>query len=82
MFQAQKVCPENEWTAFMTSLKENLPTAFRITGSKCEADALSNIVKSEYFSDILNMRIKNEDKDQEEEIKPMNLPWFVYTMNH
>lgn len=57
----------------MASLKQNLPTAFRITGSKCEANALMNIVKSEYFSQILNMKM-SVDED-EEEIKPINLPW-------
>ena len=61
----------------MDALKMNLPTAFRITGSKCEANALMNIVKSEYFSEILNAKIKVEGKEDEEEIKPFNLPWFV-----
>lgn len=59
----------------MKALKENLPTAFRITGSKCEADALMNIVKSEYFSELLNVKLKTEG-EEEEEIKPMNLPWY------
>lgn len=58
----------------MGALKENLPTAFRITGSKCEANALMKIVKSEYFSEILNMKLKVEGHE-EEEIKPINLPW-------
>ncbi|XP_013161475.1 PREDICTED: tRNA (cytosine(34)-C(5))-methyltransferase [Papilio xuthus] len=75
-YKTQKVCPEEEWPEFMTSLKENLPTAFRITGSKAEADALLNIVKSEYFSQLLNVKIKNEEKGEEEEIKPVSLPWY------
>ncbi|XP_063388076.1 tRNA (cytosine(34)-C(5))-methyltransferase [Cydia fagiglandana] len=74
-YKGQKVCPEEEWPAFMKALKENLPTAFRITGSKCEADALMNIVKSEYFSELLNVKLKTEG-EEEEEIKPMNLPWY------
>ncbi|XP_026332701.1 tRNA (cytosine(34)-C(5))-methyltransferase [Hyposmocoma kahamanoa] len=73
-YKAQKVCPEEEWSPFMSSLKQNLPTAFRITGSKCEANALMNIVKSEYFSQILNMKINVGN--EEEEIKPINLPWY------
>lgn len=75
--QKQNVCPEDQWEEFMNSLKSNLPTAFRITGSKSEADALSNIVKSEYFSEILNMKLKVEGKEEEEEIKPINLSWYV-----
>ncbi|XP_063629060.1 tRNA (cytosine(34)-C(5))-methyltransferase [Cydia splendana] len=74
-YKGQKVCPEEEWPAFMKALKENLPTAFRITGSKCEADALMNIVKSEYFSELLNVKLKTEG-EEEVEIKPMNLPWY------
>ncbi|XP_045455997.1 tRNA (cytosine(34)-C(5))-methyltransferase [Melitaea cinxia] len=75
-YKKQKVCPEDQWEEFMNSLKSNLPTAFRITGSKSEADALSNIVRSEYFSEILNMKLKVEGKEEEEEIKPINLSWY------
>ncbi|XP_053618621.1 tRNA (cytosine(34)-C(5))-methyltransferase [Plodia interpunctella] len=75
-YKTQKVCPEEEWPTFMKSLKENLPTAFRITGSKCEADALLGIVKSQYFSELLNMKLKVDGTDEEEEIKPINLPWY------
>ncbi|XP_045505292.1 tRNA (cytosine(34)-C(5))-methyltransferase [Colias croceus] len=73
-YKAQKVCPDAEWDEFMKSLKENLPTAFRITGSKCEANALMKIVTSQYFSEILNMKLKVDGQD--EEIKPINLPWY------
>ncbi|XP_013138229.1 PREDICTED: tRNA (cytosine(34)-C(5))-methyltransferase [Papilio polytes] len=75
-YKTQKVCPEEQWSEFMGSLKENLPTAFRITGSKAEANALLNIVKSEYFSKLLNVKIENEEKGVEEEIKPISLPWY------
>ncbi|CAG9792778.1 unnamed protein product [Diatraea saccharalis] len=74
-YKTQKVCPEEEWPTFMKSLKENLPTAFRITGSKCEAAALMNIVKSEYFSEILNVKLQAEGQEGEE-IKPINLSWY------
>ncbi|KAL0861678.1 hypothetical protein ABMA27_009164 [Loxostege sticticalis] len=75
-YKTQKVCPEEEWPAFLSALKENLPTTFRITGSKCEADALMNIVKSKYFSELLNVRLQVEGKEEGEEIKPFNLPWY------
>lgn len=61
----------------MASLKQSLPTAFRITGSKCEADELMNIVQSQYFSEILNVKLKVEGTEDEEEIKPFKLPWYV-----
>lgn len=59
----------------MKTLKDNLPTAFRITGSKCEADALMKIVRSQYFSEILNVKLKVEGQDEEQEVKPISLPW-------
>lgn len=75
VLQFQKVCPEKEWDTFMKSLRENLPTAFRITGSKCEAAALMKIVQSQYFSEILNIKLHTDDKEEGEEIKPINLSW-------
>ncbi|XP_041970924.1 tRNA (cytosine(34)-C(5))-methyltransferase [Aricia agestis] len=75
-YKVQKICPEEEWPEFMKSIKENLPTAFRISGTKSEANALSNLVKSEYFSQILNLKLKLEGKEEQEEIKPINLPWY------
>lgn len=75
LFQIQKVCPEEEWETFMTTLRKDLPTAFRVTGSKYEAEALMNIVKSKYFSELVNMKLNDEGKEDGEEIKPFNLPW-------
>lgn len=75
-YKFQKICPEEEWDTFMKALKDNLPTAFRITGSKCEAATLMKIVQSQYFSEILNMKLHENDKEEGEEIKPINLPWY------
>ncbi|GBP79516.1 hypothetical protein EVAR_58527_1 [Eumeta japonica] len=76
-YKGQNVCPQVEWNTFMQTLKENLPTAFRITGSKGEADALLNIIKSEYFAEILNKKSKEEiTSEPQEEIKPITLPWY------
>ncbi|VVD00023.1 unnamed protein product [Leptidea sinapis] len=74
-YKEQNICPEEEWDEFMKCLKTNLPTAFRITGSKCETSSLMNIVQSEYFSKILNTKM-NDDMQEEDEIKPINLPWY------
>ncbi|KAG6451499.1 hypothetical protein O3G_MSEX007192 [Manduca sexta] len=73
-YKTQKVCPEEEWTTFMASLKENLPTAFRITGSKAEADALMKVISSNYFSALLNGEVKDDGTN--EIVKPVNVPWY------
>ena len=31
-YKAQKICPEDEWDAFMACLRTTLPTSFRING--------------------------------------------------
>lgn len=60
-------------------MKSDLPTAFRITGSREEAATLLNIVKENFFKDYLNEKIENgADKKDEDitELKPYCLPWY------
>lgn len=84
-YKLQKICPEEEWEIFSSRIREDLPTSFRITGSKSEARALLRIVKSEFFKDFLNptQDIKDEEEIKLEEststsneLKPINLPWY------
>lgn len=67
----QKICPENKWDDFISALQTGLPTAFRITNFKSEAKALLDIVKGQYFKDVINS--KDEDG---ESIVPVVLPWY------
>jgi tRNA (cytosine34-C5)-methyltransferase len=76
----QQICPEEEWGSFMATIKETLPTAFRITGSKSEARALLGIVKGKFFKDCLLNPLQPDENSQkkEEEVeqqKPICLPW-------
>lgn len=80
-YKLQQICPEEEWESFMATIKETLPTAFRITGSKSEARALLGIVKGKFFEDcLLNPSQPDENsqkKDEEiEQKKPICLPWY------
>lgn len=64
----------------MSAIKENLPTVFRITGSKSEARALLRIVKGEFFKDfLLNPLQPDEDSERKDEKseqqQPVCLPW-------
>ncbi|KAG7213694.1 hypothetical protein KM043_002935 [Ampulex compressa] len=65
-YKTQSIVPEEKWDAFMDTMKKNLPVAFRITGSKGEAKALLEIIKSDFFKEILNANIQDntqEDND-------------------
>ncbi|GLH05793.1 tRNA (cytosine(34)-C(5))-methyltransferase [Gryllus bimaculatus] len=84
-YKLQGICPDSEWDTFITSIKENLPTTFRITGSKVEARALLKVVKSEFFKDILNPTQNSKTVDESvgeneelspDELKLINLPWY------
>lgn len=48
----------------MKHLKANLPTAFRITGSKGEAGVLLDIVRGQLFSEILNAGVDSKAADE------------------
>lgn len=67
-YQAQKICLEEEWTAFITALKEDLPAAFRITGSRGQAQALLMHIREEFF--------QSADGELENKIEAMSLPWY------
>uniref|UniRef100_T1IHK3 tRNA (cytosine(34)-C(5))-methyltransferase n=1 Tax=Strigamia maritima TaxID=126957 RepID=T1IHK3_STRMM len=67
-YKLQGILPETEWDTFMDTLKESLPVAFRITGSKNHAKALLNIIRSEYFDQLVNA---NEESE-----KPVCLSWY------
>jgi len=71
-FQAQNIVPPEEWDQFMKSMKEDLPTAFRVTGSKAEAKSLLSIVESQFFKDLVNADTGDETI---EAVKPICLPW-------
>lgn len=82
-YKMQKICPDEEWDAFMATIKQNLPTAFRITGSKAEARALLRFVQSNFFNNFLNpCKVENDSDEKqdaesvEQRIEPICLPWY------
>lgn len=69
--------PEDQWDAFLSTMRTNLPVAFRITGSKAEAKALLEIIKSDFFKGILNTKL-DDDKESSNESKTIlhSLPFY------
>ncbi|CAN8000835.1 unnamed protein product [Ixodes pacificus] len=70
-YKAQNIVPEEEWDDFMKALRRGLPAAFRITGFLPESKHLLSVIKSQYFTNLLNV-----GGDEEKTGKPINLPWY------
>ena len=47
--QAQNMVPDEEWPAFLESLRTPLPATFRITGTRAEAAQLLQQLKDQFF---------------------------------
>jgi len=68
-YKAQQIVPAEEWDSFMATLRENLPSSFRITNYKGEAKSLLDIFKKTYYADLIK---RTEDVKE----KPFCLPWY------
>lgn len=75
-YKEQKIVAEAEWEAFNCKMQENLPVAFRITGSKTESKALLEIIKGDFFKEILNSKPNEEVGENKEKMKPHCLPFY------
>ncbi|XP_076655857.1 tRNA (cytosine(34)-C(5))-methyltransferase Nsun2 [Halictus rubicundus] len=82
-YKTQGIVPDDQWESFMTTMKKNLPVAFRITGSKVEAKRLLEKIKGDFFKEILNTPLENDSENNEEgkeilrclPFYPDNLAW-------
>lgn len=57
-------------------MRTNLPVAFRITGSKAEAKALLEIIKSDFFKEILNTNLDGDKEDINAKTILHSLPFY------
>ncbi|KAJ8923887.1 hypothetical protein NQ315_006663 [Exocentrus adspersus] len=69
-YKVQKVCKEDEFEDFVQFLKTDLPTTFRITGSKGVVHKLLEIVEDNLIKDCINQI----DSEKPPNIFP--LPWY------
>ncbi|CAK9830295.1 tRNA (cytosine(34)-C(5))-methyltransferase [Anthophora retusa] len=65
-YKTQKIVPEEQWDSFMSTMKKNLPVAFRLTGSKVEAKRLLETIKGDFFKEILNAHMEDNSESSEE----------------
>ncbi|KYM78314.1 tRNA (cytosine-5-)-methyltransferase CG6133 [Atta colombica] len=77
-YKTQGIVPEDKWDAFISTIRTNLPVAFRITGSKAEAKALLKIIKSDFFKEILNADLDGDKEDVNSRAKTIlhSLPFY------
>ncbi|XP_030382106.1 tRNA (cytosine(34)-C(5))-methyltransferase [Scaptodrosophila lebanonensis] len=76
-YNIQQICAtEEEWTQFLSTIRENLPTTFRVTGFKGEAKALLNIIKTELFTEYVRAVAELNGQPAEQVQRPLCLPWY------
>ncbi|KAF7990485.1 hypothetical protein HCN44_000290 [Aphidius gifuensis] len=85
-YKTQGIVSESDWDSFIKTMQEDLPAAFRITGSKSETKALLNIIKTNFFEKETDKKVEtlgdddNKDKDETslepEKVKPKCLPFY------
>ncbi|XP_063701321.1 tRNA (cytosine(34)-C(5))-methyltransferase [Culicoides brevitarsis] len=76
-YQHQKICktPE-EWDEFLKALRTDLPSTFRVTGSKKEANLLNDVIKKEFLAEYVSVVAELHQKDKSEVPPPRSFPWY------
>ncbi|KAF8880014.1 S-adenosyl-L-methionine-dependent methyltransferase [Infundibulicybe gibba] len=71
-YKAQKIVPEEEWEAFMASLRQHLPTTFRVAGTRQTAATLNYTIKTAYVTSLSNVEFEGQ---QIPPLYPDGLAW-------
>jgi multisite-specific tRNA:(cytosine-C5)-methyltransferase len=77
--QAQNIVPEGEWDAFLDSLRTELPTTFRVTGSREHAETINNLIKEVYVPTMQDVELDGIKYDAPKPMSwyPGELAWEV-----
>lgn len=74
-YQHVGICPETEWKDLLETLRSDLPTTFRLSGSKNTAKRLLDIIQNEFFTKyVADSIVENVKKT------PICLPWYPNQM--
>jgi multisite-specific tRNA:(cytosine-C5)-methyltransferase len=57
-YKTQGIVPEAEWDQFLGALKTELPTTFRVTGSRAHADTINNLIKDVYVPTMQEVELE------------------------
>ncbi|XP_052816102.1 RNA cytosine-C(5)-methyltransferase NSUN2-like [Mya arenaria] len=64
------IVPDGEWDAFMGAMREPLPTTFRVTGSRNQAEQILKILRGQYFNKLVSAGGSTA------RVEPKSLPWY------
>ncbi|KAF8338241.1 S-adenosyl-L-methionine-dependent methyltransferase [Cantharellus anzutake] len=70
-YKIQQIIPEWEWGAFMSSLREPLPTTFRLTGNRTTARELNDVIRQTYVPQLTGITWEDQPVPA-----PTQLPWY------
>ncbi|KAH8273510.1 hypothetical protein KR018_009055 [Drosophila ironensis] len=76
-YHLQKICAsEEEWSQFLDSIRDNLPTTFRVTGFRDEARALLSIIETQLFTEYVRAVAELNQIPADKVEPPLRLPWY------
>ncbi|KAF9041355.1 S-adenosyl-L-methionine-dependent methyltransferase [Panaeolus papilionaceus] len=70
-YKAQNIVPEEEWDEFVDSLRQHLPTAFRVCGSRQTANILNSTIKNVHVPTLSDITFEGQKIPP-----PVQLPWY------
>lgn len=71
---------DTEFEEFLQYLRDPLPTTFRITGYKAEAQRLLDLIKSEFYNTYVTTNEGENSADDAALKEPFCLPWYPNEM--
>lgn len=76
-YEHQKICKTpGEWESLLKALRSDLPSTFRVTGSKKEAQRLNEVIKKEFLEEYVSVVAELHQKDKSEVVPPRCFPWY------
>ncbi|KAF8634819.1 hypothetical protein AX17_004071 [Amanita inopinata Kibby_2008] len=70
-YKAQEIVPDDEWDTFLNSMRQHLPTTFRVAGSRQTAQPLNTIIKELHVPSLSNIEFEGQRI-----APPVQIPWY------
>ncbi|KAI0768186.1 cytosine-5--methyltransferase [Trametes elegans] len=70
-YKAQNILPDDEWESFLETMRNPLPTTFRVAGSRQAAQLLNDIIKDVHVPHLGGVVFEGEAVSP-----PQQIPWY------